>query len=314
MKKFVRSACFVVSMFALVACSTGGNDGNTSASKKVSVTHELGTIEVPYDAKKIAVLDLAALDVLDALGLGDRVGGIPKSSSVSYLKSYVENADIIDMGSVKEVDMEALNSLQPDLIFIGGRLSSEYDNLSKIAPTILFSIDQEKGYMTSFKENVEMMGSIFGLEEKAKEITTSFESRIQKVNEQAKGKTAIISLVTSGSLSTLGNGTRGSLIGNEAGFENIAKDVNSTHGDTSSFELVLEKNPEYLFVLDRDTAINAEGAKIAKEVLENEIIQKTDAYKNNNIIYLTPDVWYLAEGGITATDIMIKDIESAFAK
>lgn len=27
------------------------------------------------------------------------------------------------------------------------------------------------------------------------------------------------------------------------------------------------------------------------------------------IIYLTPDVWYLSEGGITATDRMLKDLE-----
>lgn len=33
-----------------------------------------------------------------------------------------------------------------------------------------------------------------------------------------------------------------------------------------------------------------------QEVLENEIVMKTDAVKNNKIVYLTPDVWYLAEG------------------
>jgi iron complex transport system substrate-binding protein len=34
-----------------------------------------------------------------------------------------------------------------------------------------------------------------------------------------------------------------------------------------------------------------------------------DAYKNGHIVYLTPDVWYLAEGGITATDVMLRDLE-----
>jgi iron complex transport system substrate-binding protein len=39
-------------------------------------------------------------------------------------------------------------------------------------------------------------------------------------------------------------------------------------------------------------------------------VKQTDAYKNGHIVYLTPDVWYLAEGGITATDTMLKDLES----
>ena len=62
-------------------------------------------------------------------------------------------------------------------------------------------------------------------------------------------------------------------------------------------------------MLDRDSAIGAEGSQTAQEVMENEIVMKTNAYQSGQIIYLTPDVWYLAEGGITATDTMIRDLE-----
>ena len=113
-------------------------------------------------------------------------------------------------------------------------------------------------------------------------------------------------MVTSSNFSTLGNGSRGSLIGREAGFTNLAVDVDSTHGNESSFELLVQLDPDYIFVLDRDMAIQTEGAKLAQEIMENELVQKTKAYQNGNIVYLTPSVWYLAEGGITAMDIMIR--------
>jgi iron complex transport system substrate-binding protein len=45
-------------------------------------------------------------------------------------------------------------------------------------------------------------------------------------------------------------------------------------------------------------------------VIENDLVKQTSAYRNEHIVYLTPDVWYLAEGGITATDIMLKDLET----
>lgn len=288
--------------------------GEVQKPQTVTVEHSLGTTKVSYKPQRIAALDLAALDILDGLGLGDKVVGIPKKSSVSYLTTYIDDKEIVNLGSVKEVDMEALNSLEPDLIIIGGRLSSEYEKLAKIAPTIGVEIDHEAGYLASARKNVENIASLYGKEDAAEELFTGFERRVQELYAAAEGQTSITGLVTSGSMSTLGSGSRCSLITGEVGFENAAADVNATHGDTASFELLLEKNPDYIFVLDRDTAINSEGAKVAKEVMDNEIVHKTDAYQNDRIVYLTPDVWYLTEGGITATDTMLKDLEAGILR
>lgn len=73
----------------------------------------------------------------------------------------------------------------------------------------------------------------------------------------------------------------------------------------------MAENPDYIFVMDRDSAIGTEGAQLAQEIMENELVMSTDAYKNGNIVYLEhPAVWYTAEGGITALDIMLQDLES----
>ena len=73
----------------------------------------------------------------------------------------------------------------------------------------------------------------------------------------------------------------------------------------------MEKNPEYLFVMDRDAAIVTDGAQLAKEIVENELVMDLDVYKNGNIVYLAhPAVWYTAEGGIQALDIMLQDLDS----
>ena len=74
---------------------------------------------------------------------------------------------------------------------------------------------------------------------------------------------------------------------------------------------MVDKDPDYIFVLDRDAAIATEGAKLAQEIVENALVMGTDAYKNGRIIYLAhPAVWYTAEGGITALDTMLSDLES----
>ena len=51
---------------------------------------------------------------------------------------------------------------------------------------------------------------------------------------------------------------------------------------------------------------------LAWEVLDNELINKTDAAQNGNVIVLEhSNVWYTAEGGVTALGVMLSDLENA---
>ena len=52
----------------------------------LNANKEAAELEVPYDPQRIAILDMASLDILDALGVGDRVVGTADTSleSVSY--------------------------------------------------------------------------------------------------------------------------------------------------------------------------------------------------------------------------------------
>ena len=67
----------------------------------------------------------------------------------------------------------------------------------------------------------------------------------------------------------------------------MAADIDtSTHGNEASFEFIVEKDPDYIFVMDRDAAIGTDGAQLAQEIMENELVMGTDAYKNGHLVYL----------------------------
>ena len=269
-------------------------------------------LAVPYDPQRIAVLDMASLDILDRLGVGDRVVG-SATTALDYLQAYVTNEEIANLGTIKEADLEAVMASEPDVIFIGGRLSSSYDALSEIAPVIYLATDTEIGVVESVRQNATTIASLFGMEAEVDALMADFDARIAALAAFAEGQNAIVGLCTSGSFNVLGSDGRCSMISVEIGFDNLGDgDVTSTHGNESSFELIVELNPDYIFVLDRDAAIATEGAKLAQEIVENELVMETDAYKNGHIVYLAhPTVWYTAEGGITALDIMLQDLESA---
>ncbi len=234
-------------------------------------------------------------------------------TSLDYLQSYI-GGDIANLGTIKEADLEAVMAAEPDVIFIGGRLRESYDALSEIAPVVYLAVDTDLGVVESVRQNAAIIASMFGLESKVDELMADFDSRIAALADFAKDKTAMVGMTTSGSFNILGNDGRCSIIGKEIGFENIGVDAQadtSTHGNEASFELIVEKAPQYLFVMDRDAAIGTDGAKLAKEIMENELVMGTQAYQNGHIVYLShPAVWYTAEGGITALDLMLSDLET----
>ena len=297
-KKLLLMALMAVMAVGLIACGTDKSDNESTKEEKTSVTitsldaskNEI-ELEVPYNPKRIAILDLASLDIIDELGVGDRVVGMA-STSIDYLEKYSNDASIKNLGTIKEADLEAVMECEPDIIFIGGRLSKSYDALSEIAPVVYLATDTNEGLVNSVSKNAKTIASIFGMEDKVDSLMSDFGA-------------------TSGSFNLLGNDGRCSLIGVEAGFNNLtAAGSTSTHGNESSFETVVQQNPDYIFVMDRDSAISTAGAKTAKEIVENELVKTTDAYKNNHIIYLEhSNVWYTAEGGIQALDIMLTDLE-----
>lgn len=349
-KKIMTLALSAVMAVSLAACGAGGNSdssssGSTSTSgsssvsdvssasaasdastassgeekpetitvKSLNANKEEVDLEVPYDPERIAILDMACLDILDSLGVGDRVVG-SASTSLDYLQDYVTDQNIENLGTIKEADMEAVMACEPDVIFIGGRLSSSYDALSEIAPVVYLSTDTEIGVVESVRKNASTIAAMFGLEDQVDELMADFDERIETLAAFAEGKTAIVGMCTSGSFNVLGNDGRCSMIGREIGFENVGVDANadtSTHGNEASFEYVVEKNPDYIFVMDRDAAIGTDGAQLAQDIMENELVQGTDAYKNGQLVYLEhPAVWYTAEGGVQALDLMLQDLET----
>ena len=56
---------------------------------------------------------MASLDILDALGVGDRVVG-SASTSLDYLQSYVTDENISNLGTIKEADLEAVMACRSD--------------------------------------------------------------------------------------------------------------------------------------------------------------------------------------------------------
>lgn len=335
MKKFIALLMTGLMMIGIVACSSAkaneGNNADTETGKPASVTvktlnanKELADLEVPYDPQKIAILDMPALDIIDSLGLGDRIVGSAKVT-IEYLTKYNpddSNGKIANLGSVKTADLEQVAACEPDIIFIGGRLSASYDELSKIAPVVYLAVDYEKGIVQSTADNAMTIASIFGKESEVDAKMASFHTRIDALNKILDGKNVLLSMYNNNAMSIMDTKSQLNILAKELGGKNLGETVGevdkATHGEDASWETIVKLNPEYIFVLDRSTATGAadEGVLGAKEVIENDLIKQLDCYKDGKIVYFIEhaDVWYTSTGGIQALDTMLGDLEKTLIK
>jgi len=325
MKKNLSMMMLVLVMaIVMAACGNTNNATKTSTTggatttpensaapeaTSIKVTHQLGETEAPINPGKVVVFDFGVLDTLDRLGV-ESIVAVPQDSLPAYLEKYA-SSDYMNAGGLKEPDFEAIDGAEPDLIIISGRQSDAYEELSKIAPTIYMGVDNAD-YLKSFTSNVETLATIFGKEEQAATELAAINEVIEgvKANVSATDKKGLIVLANEGKISAYGPGSRFGIIHDVLGVPAVDETLEiSTHGNEITFEYIAEKNPGYLFVIDRTAAVGGEGN--AKDTVENDLVKNTDAFKEGHITYLDPQYWYLSGGGLISVEKMVKDIDAA---
>lgn len=108
-----------------------------------------------------------------------------------------------------------------------------------------------------------------------------------------------------------GEGSRFAIVHDTSGFAQADDTIEaSTHGQNVSYEYILEKNPDILFVVDRTQAIGGDTSN--NDMADNELVKQTNAGKNNKVIQIDPQVWSLAGSGLESSKIMIDDVNQAF--
>ena len=320
MKKITMMLLMTGLLLVATACGeatgAGKNTATTAASSQtqlpptVTVTDGEGNkVEVATNPEKVVVFDNSALDTMDQLGVGDRVVGAATDNLPSFLAAYkkVESA-----GGIKEPDLEKINAMQPDLILISGRQKDFKEQLAKIAPTLYLSTDNTDTWH-SIQSQIQSIGAIFGKEAAAQTAIDTLQTKIDSIAKQASAsqEKALVLLVNEGSLSAYGAGSRFSIVHDTFGFAQADEQIEaSTHGQSVSYEYVLEKNPDVIFVIDRTQAIGGDDSK--NNVAENKLVKETTAGKNDKVILLDPAVWYLAGSGIESVDIMADNVAKAF--
>ncbi|MFP3976459.1 MULTISPECIES: siderophore ABC transporter substrate-binding protein [Marinobacter] len=291
--------------FPLLSLLLIGLVAPVQSAELLTIDHAQGQTQVHMLPKTVAVLDWSTLDTMTALGV--EAQGIPRSNILPPMLDQYADARFVRIGSLFEPDYEALQNLKPDLIILGRRAGAQYQEVSKYGPTLDLTPDP-KDMLGSVVRNTEILGQIFDRQQKAAELTEKLKTSVSQLQKlSAEQGTGLTLLTSGGKMSAFGIGTRFGMIHDVFGVTPAVADLKvGRHGQSVSYEFLLEANPDWLFVMDRDAAIGRDGIA-AQGMMDNELVQATEAGAKGQIVYLEPVSWYLLDN--SGLRVMQKNVD-----
>jgi len=294
--------------------ATEATDAATPAGDTVTIVDAQDrTVEVPRDPETVVVMDWSVIRTLTDLGI--EVDAVPQSNGTlpPDLAPVAEAATTV--GTLFEPDYEAISALQPDLIIVGSRSGTPevVAEMERITPTVIdMSVRYEDAgdQLPQFVQRVEQLASIFGVEEEAAARLERIQQSIDELaaDAAASGRTALFVQVSGGTVAAYGPGSRFGIVYDDFGFTPTEAPVDDegSHGQEISQEFFVQYDPGVIFVLDRSKAIGEEATP-ALEVLDNGLVDSTDAARDGKIVEVDGFAWYLATYAPSSVEQMIDD-------
>lgn len=187
-QKLIRFIVIASLSFILVtACQnkTPTTQVSSTPSDCTLVEHEVEETEICGQPQTIAVLGPYALDLTLSLGMQPAgYAGFSKEDigepvkSIPFLGDRVTTQPV-SLGLRNSPSLEALVELKPDLIIGEHFHESFYSQFSQIAPTVLFS-----GQEDDWKRSLVSLAKGFDEEEKAQDILDNYQQRITQIKAE----------------------------------------------------------------------------------------------------------------------------------
>ncbi|MDF2700328.1 MAG: iron siderophore-binding protein [Haloplasmataceae bacterium] len=310
-KKIFSTIIVLITFITLIACDEKVNN-ITTVEGTHTITHAMGTTNVPINPQRIVILTNEGTEALLAIGVKP-VGAVKSWTGdpwYDHISSQMTGVQVV--GTESLVNLEAIALLNPDLI-IGNKMRQEniYNDLSLIAPTVF-----SETLRGEWKNNFSFYAKVLNLEDKGNEILHDYSNHVNEVRTLAESKgilnkeIAIIRFMA-GKTRLYLNQTFSGIIFNEIGFTNrtLAEDPS---GQDFAVELTKErladlvKDAEIIFYFTYETG-NGGATATEEEFLSSPLFQNLPATTKGNLIEVNDAIWNTA-GGVIAANLTLDDL------
>jgi len=330
-KLFKFTIIMAIFVFMLTACKNTGNeasnnqDGGTEVggtetgdtedngqsnepdeALTVEITDIHGTVTVPVNPKNVVALDNRTFETLSDWGI--QLAAVPKGVMPAD-SPYVADESVQDIGNHREPNLELIAAVEPELVIIGQRFASFYEDIKKLVPNaavidLNFDVSEAaatpgENLVNGLKDSTIALGKIFDKNTEAEQLVANFDKAIEDAKSAYNGTDTIMSIVVSGgnigfSAPHSGRvwGPMYEIFGWVPALE-VGGASSDHQGDDISVEAIAQSNPNWIFVLDRDAAVSSTTDAVpAQDVIDNApALQNTTAVVEGKIVYAPADTY-----------------------
>jgi iron complex transport system substrate-binding protein len=255
-----------------------GAEGGTEASFPVDVEAANGTVTIEAEPERIVSLSPTATEMLYAIGAGNQV------VAVDDFSNYPEGTPMTDLSGF-EPNVEAITTYEPDLVVLSFDANDVVAGLERVDVPVL-----EYPAATSLDESydqITQLGTATGHSGEAADVVQDMRADIEDLADQAAERDDPLTYYheLDDQLHTATSGTFVGQVYALAGLENVADPADDGTGYPQvSAELLLESNPDMIFLADEAAGVDA--AAVAARPGWGEVT----AVRNGDIVELNPDI------------------------
>ncbi|WP_409343547.1 iron-siderophore ABC transporter substrate-binding protein [Paenibacillus sp. MBLB4367] len=320
MKPYLRNTLtlFLVSLLLLATACGTGSEGNGSGAESVkketpgptrTVKSLKGDIQVPSSPKRVIGLSVVYPEFLSALGVTPVAIQNYHQDFPSYLKTPFKNT--LKMGIGETPNFEAILSAAPDLIIAPVWWADKvYDQLSKIAPTVLLPERED------WRDELRDIGEALDKKDIADKAIADYEKQTadakRKLHEAAGNDTVMYMMVMSKELVVYGeNQSRGAFLHKELDLKPVSGFPKNELSVSISLEKLPEYNPDHI-ILQLDDSNDKEAQKKYQELQESAVWKNLKAVQNKRVYFMDGIEWFSVGMSLLANRNAIDDVLQAF--
>ena len=310
MKKTIGMLCMLLVTLGFVSGCQGRQEASSS-DKTITVRDAKGEVAIPAEPKRI--VDLSGnSDILSLLGYP--VAGTANSDAYdytqlpTYLQEPLQGAKILGYSMQDTMDIEGILELHPDLIIISGVQEKMYEQLKKIAPTLMVELAQ-----TDWRQDVNTFARMMQQEDRAASWLKSYDEKAKKAGaavRKANGEdtTYLALLASGGQLFVFDAAGIGSVLYEDMG---LKKPANMPRQDSISLPVI---SYEGLADLDADHLIVVGTDADMKALKKNSIYKSMQAVKNNRVLELPSSPYFKIGYSSIGRDVFLDEVQSLLVK
>jgi iron complex transport system substrate-binding protein len=267
MKKNIisRFLLLLLALALILGCTACSVDDSIASTTTTMLLEEEDTqtestqIQLTDQAGREVILDEPADSIVScyyittyaaiALGVSDRIVGLEKKADTRpiYQMAAPELLELPQVGTMKELDVEATAALSPDLVIMPKNLIDYADTLTDLGiPVLVVNPESHEALV----EMLQLMGTALGVEKQADSLTSYYETQLAKISEYTQDveKPVVYMGSNSSYLQTAPATMYQSTLIDLAGGINAAGELEGDYWTEVSYEDILAMAPQVIVI------------------------------------------------------------------